>query len=109
MRANDLTMMATPPRWRGSSAACSRDEPSPAEHPHARRSAVARTQGRREEQDLVVLPGDGPLARSLLVGARNVGDGAELARELVLDAVRLLVLRVERADEHVVADVVQVP
>jgi hypothetical protein len=29
MRANDLVIMAMPPKWRGSSAACSRDDPSP--------------------------------------------------------------------------------
>ena len=43
-----------------------------------------------------------------LVGTCHGGHGIELAGELVLDGVDLVVLRVHGTDEHVVGDVVQV-
>ena len=57
----------------------------------------------------VVLVADGHPAEALgLVVARHVRHLAELARQLVAYVVRLAVLVVDGADEHVVGDVVQV-
>ena len=57
----------------------------------------------------VVLVADGhPADAFRLVVARHVGHLAPIASELVADVVRLVVLEVDGADEHVVRDVVQV-
>ncbi len=57
---------------------------------------------------VVVVADHQPAQAVLLVVARHSGHRVILPAQLVLDAVDAIVLNVERADEHVVGDIVQV-
>ena len=79
------------------------DDRQPAQEARLERSVLA-----RRALAVVVVADDDPLDAVVAVVRRDLRHAAPLARDLVLDLVRLAVLGVDRADEAVLRDVLEV-